>query len=346
MTIGSEPTADPTLAHLRECLERELDAISGGRLGEATTPEPFGEGHSGFTYATTITDGAGTRDLVLRLSPPGARISGPADVGRQGRIMRSLAASGVPVPAVIACSSEPAIDGRSYMLVERVAGVDHAEALAVTSAAAVAEAALGVCRALAAVVPGREAFGDAPTSVPTAELSRWDDLLGRCSPAVEASGRRLGSALLAAAPERREASIFHGDFHYGNLLFGRDSSDVVAVLDWELAGTGAAAWDLGSLIVATLRRRYEPREPNSMGGPDVSPAWLAAAYGVDAEEGAWFAAAACLKYTAIIGFNLELHRGGKREDPEYARLLETLDGLPRDGLALLRDGLPERVERG
>ncbi|TMF48145.1 MAG: hypothetical protein E6I21_14290, partial [Chloroflexi bacterium] len=55
--------------------------------------EPIPEGHSGFTY---FVDG----DYVLRLPPPGARIAGPADVVRQGRIMSALRSVGLPTPAI------------------------------------------------------------------------------------------------------------------------------------------------------------------------------------------------------------------------------------------------------
>src|SRR6266581_9054519 len=72
------------------------------------------EGHSGFTYFVTIDDD-GPRRFVLRLPPPGARIAGPADVVRQGRIMAALHAAGLPVPAIPTLASDPVIDGRPFV---------------------------------------------------------------------------------------------------------------------------------------------------------------------------------------------------------------------------------------
>ena len=77
---------------------------------------PIPEGHSGFTY---FVDG----DYVLRLPPPGARIAGPADVVRQGRIMSALRGAGLPTPAIRMMSSDPSVDGRPFILMERVDGV-------------------------------------------------------------------------------------------------------------------------------------------------------------------------------------------------------------------------------
>jgi hypothetical protein len=93
--------------------------------------------------------------------------------------------------------------------------------------------------------------------------------------------------------------------------------------------------------VASLRRRYRP-EPNPTGDLEIGADELAVLYGAEHDRAAWFCAAACFKYAAIIGYNLELHRRGKREDFVYASLFETMLGLPLDGLALLEGGLDAR----
>src|SRR5205823_14553971 len=82
--------------------------------------EPIAEGHSGFTYWVDLERPSGRRRYVLRLTPPGARPSGPADVARQGRIMAALHGRGLPVPAIPAVSAEPVIDGRPFVLLEAI----------------------------------------------------------------------------------------------------------------------------------------------------------------------------------------------------------------------------------
>src|SRR5205807_1265660 len=73
---------------------------------------------SGFTYFVTADSG----EYVLRLPPPNARIAGTADVMRQGRIMAALHDAGLPAPAVPIISDEPVVDGRPFILMERVSG--------------------------------------------------------------------------------------------------------------------------------------------------------------------------------------------------------------------------------
>src|SRR5260370_35543180 len=83
---------------------------------------PIPEGHSGFTYFVSVEDNEGPTRYVLRLPPPGARIAGPADVVRQGRIMSSLHHAGIPTPAIPLMSSDPAVDGRPFILMEAADG--------------------------------------------------------------------------------------------------------------------------------------------------------------------------------------------------------------------------------
>src|ERR1700687_5960119 len=79
---------------------------------------PIPEGHSGFTYWVEL-DG---RRGVLRLSPPGARIAGAADISRQARIMAARHGQGLPVPVIVATSASPVVDGRPFVLMEAING--------------------------------------------------------------------------------------------------------------------------------------------------------------------------------------------------------------------------------
>jgi aminoglycoside/choline kinase family phosphotransferase len=158
---------------------------------------------------------------------------------------------------------------------------------------------------------------------------------------MRTTGAELAAALAEVVPDVGEPVVVHGDYHYGNMLF--DGLDVVAVLDWEIAAVGHRLADLGDLVVATLRRRYSP-EPNSAGDVAVTPAALVEGYGADPTEFRWHVALGCLKYAAIIGFNYELHRRGRRPDPEYDRLGGTMRGLLDDGMWILAAGLDDVPE--
>jgi aminoglycoside phosphotransferase (APT) family kinase protein len=300
---------------------------------------PFGDGHSGFTYRVGVTRAGGPIEAVLRLSPPRARIAGPADIGRQGRIMAALGAAHLPVPAVFASSSGPVIDGRSFALLELLDGTGWELAAAATSDLAVAEAAVGALRAVAASGRGNSGIADEEPSGPGDEVRRWTALLPRCPDWIAGPGQVLASELLARSPESAAATLVHGDFHFGNLLFRGDR--VIGILDWEIASLGDPRLDVGSLAVALLRNRYGG-EPNPAGALRISPRDLVALWGED-ETMSWFVAANCFKYGAILSYNLMLHRSGRRPDPIYEQLQTTMRSLISDGRSILHDGLPAQA---
>lgn len=354
MPIARDSVRDAP-GHATSRISADLEAALRSRLDDPSVivgvPEPFGSGHSGFTYAVDVERAGERASLVLRLSPPNARIAGPADIGRQARIMKALGDAGLPVPGVVAYDTSPAIDGRSFGLFELVDGVDWKTAVATTSDREVAKAALATMSAMHRLGPLTTGLGGESPFSPREELRRWEPLLDRSPLAVRDRGARLLADLHAAAPAGgtgnpagtadraaavRGPSLTHGDYHFGNLLF-RDGA-VVAILDWEIAALGDPLVDFGCLAVASIRRRYEP-EPNPTGSLDVSVADLVELAGVDDAAARWHIAASCLKYAAILGYNRSLHESGKRRDEVYALLSGTMAGLVADGAAILRDGI-------
>ena len=297
------------------------------------------EGHSGFTYFATIDDGDGPRRFVLRLPPPGARISGPADVVRQGRIMAALHAAAMPVPAIPVVTSDPVVDGRPFVLMEAVDGERIEKAGVEQKPLEIAGSAVHVLKRLHALPLDMTGIGDeAPVGL-NAEMLRWLWLMERAPEELTGHAGELGGLLATHIPDERPPTLVHGDFHYGNMLFR--GPEVVAVLDWEIAQIGQPLLDLGCLCIVSHRRRYEGA-PNPGGSIDVAVEDLYKLYGADANEMRWYLAMSLYKYAAIFGYNLMLHRRGKRPDPMYEGLTDTITGMIDEGIALLEPSALEK----
>src|SRR6202161_401966 len=77
-------------------------------------------GHAGFSYSFILersTDGATfAGKFVVRIAPPGVKISGPADIVRQARVMASFAATPGAVPPIIWYGDEPEFFDRPYFV--------------------------------------------------------------------------------------------------------------------------------------------------------------------------------------------------------------------------------------
>ena len=287
--------------------------------------EPIPEGHSGFTY---FVDG----DFVLRLPPPGARIAGPADVVRQGRIMSALRSVGLPTPAIPLMSSDAAIDGRPFILMERVDGVRIEETARRENPLDIATSAVNVLKRMQALPIEKTGIGDEEPVGLREEMMRWAMLMQRAPEELTTRAGELGGLLAAHIPTERAPTLVHGDYHYGNMLFR--GAEVVAVLDWEIAELGQPLLDLGCLCSMTVRRRFADA-PSPGGAVAIEMEELFDLYGVNADEMGWYVALSLYKYAAILGYNLMLHRKGRRPDPMYEGLTGTIVGMIDEGITLL-----------
>jgi aminoglycoside phosphotransferase (APT) family kinase protein len=323
---------------MSEQIRQDLESQCREKLGHpklrVTAVEPIPEGHSGFTYFVTVEDGGGRNRYVLRLPPPGARIAGPADVVRQGCIMSALHAAGLPTPAIPAMSSDPVVDGRPFILMEAVDGVRIERAAAGQKALDITTSAVGVLKRLHALPLDQTGIGDEESVGLQSEMMRWAMLMQRAPEELTVRAGELGGLLAVRLPVERAPTLVHGDYHYGNMLFR--GSEVVAVLDWEIGQIGQPLLDVGCLFIASIRRQYQ-RAGNPTGAIDISVEDIYRLYGADPEEMRWYAAMSLYKYSSILGYNLMLHRRGKRPDPMYEGevMTTTIVGMIDEGIQLL-----------
>ena len=298
--------------------------------GRILSIEPIPTGHSGFTYWV---DTEGGQRYVLRLPPPGARIAATADVVRQGRIMAALHAAGLPAPAIIAMSDQPLVDGRPFVLMEAVNGIRIEETSEKERPEAIAGSAVSVLKQLHAMPVEQTGIGGEEPMPLVADMMRWAMLMQRAPEELTTRAGELGGMLARDVPTEREPTLVHGDYHYGNMLFR--GPEVVAVLDWEIAEIGQPLLDLGCLAIMSHRNRFveAPSPGGSVALPDEG---LFALYGVGADEMNWYVAMSLYKYAAILGYNLMLHRRGKRPDPMYELLTTTITGMIDEGIEILK----------
>jgi aminoglycoside phosphotransferase (APT) family kinase protein len=291
--------------------------------------QPIPEGHSGFTYWVELNG----RRAVLRLPPPGARIAGSADIPRQGRIMQALHARGLPVPGIIAMSSDAVVDGRPYVLMEALLG-ERIEAAAARGSdpLELAQSAIEVLRALQATPPAQSGIGDEEPVMLRDELRRWSWLMERAPAELTGDAPELARRLASEVPPDRGPVVVHGDYHFGNMLFTGER--VSAVLDWEIAELGHPLLDLCCLCVVF----HGGGEDGSRGwgaSRGLDPEALREIFGADPAEFRWTLGLTYYKYAAILGYNLMLHRRGKRPDPSYEGRTGTIKGFIQAGLRLL-----------
>lgn len=193
----------------------------------------------------------GDKKYVLRKKPPGKLLRGAHQVDREYRVMKALHGSVVPVPQMLHLCEDESIIGTVFFVMEYLHGRVEQEPI------------LGSCdlperqimfdhmaETLAGLhnvdwqAAGLSGFGRAENYIGRQistwtrqyEASKTDDM-----PAMDNLIRWLNER----EPPADEATIAHGDFRVGNLMFAESSPRIIAVLDWELSTIGHPLADLG-----------------------------------------------------------------------------------------------------
>ncbi|OBJ82076.1 aminoglycoside phosphotransferase [Mycobacterium asiaticum] len=212
----------------------------------------IGLGQSNLTYR--VQDAAG-RAWVLRRPPLGHLLASAHDVLREARIISALWETDVPVPQILGTTTDPNFSEVPLVLMQFVDGlvVDTmgvAEALTPQQRRQIAVDLPRTLVRIHAVDLTAVGLADLASHKPYAQrqlkrwAGQWELSKMRELPELEDLTRRL----VAAAPEQREVSLVHGDFHLRNLITSPETGEIVATLDWELSTLGDPLADMGSLL--------------------------------------------------------------------------------------------------
>jgi aminoglycoside phosphotransferase (APT) family kinase protein len=206
----------------------------------------FQGGQSNPTFHIETEGGA----WVLRKQPPGTLLPSAHAVDREFTVLRALAGSDVPVPAVHLLCRDPAVIGQMFYVMDHVEGRVFADRL-VAGCTAPERAAMydDMNRVLAALhridfrEAGLDGFGR-PDGYVGRQIARWSRQYAASKIGDMPAMDRLMEWLQAHSPALDEAAIAHGDYRLGNLVFHPTEPRIVAVLDWELATIGHPLADL------------------------------------------------------------------------------------------------------
>lgn len=285
--------------------------------------------------------------MVVRLAPPGVARRGNIDVLRQVPLLRALASHGIPVATVRWASDDPRWFGTDAFIVDhlrgrtlRMVGIENpvpADEPAGDHAALLDRTVDVLARVHA--LPWRDGeLREWARPMPLDdEFDTWFRALerGGIAEAIRRGGR-LRATLTARGPAAASVGVLHGDFQTNNVLY--DAGEVVGVVDWELAGIGPQLLDLGWLAMMADPRCWDAAYAERMrvtADPEDLRCRYEHAAGGAVEDFAWYRAFACYRFAAIVSYNLMLHRTGRREDPLYEHLAESIPVLLDRGLELL-----------
>ena len=219
--------------------------------------EAIGDGHSNVTFAVT----RGDAEFVLRRPPRGPLPPSAHDVSREARVLTAIEGH-ARVPKVLAACSDESVIGAPFYVMEKVPG--HVVTTEVPAALDTLEDrrrmgeelidALVEVHAVDWQAVGLEGYGK-PTGYTERQVRRftglWEHNKTRDIPQVDMVGGWLASNL----PDSPPATIVHGDFRLGNVMFALDGpARLSAIFDWEMGTIGDPLADLGYLCTLWVSR--------------------------------------------------------------------------------------------
>lgn len=282
-------------------------------------------GHAGFAYGFRVETGGRTDSWFIRLPPPNVNWRGTADVLRQVAVLDALDDTEVPHCRVQWSGDDLKWFDCPYFVVPWLEGdvlrLGDGEWGQSLGDSALYDLGREVMTALAnvhKVDPARASYLGEPLPFEE-DVTRWDRFYERaadpeCLKDVPVVRRKLLDTLPHDAP----VGIFHGDFQTANLFCSHEGR-LKAVIDWELTGIGATLNDVGWIATFSDPEAW----PQTNGArpmfldPETLVALYADAWGSPLPDLNWFRALAAYKFAIITGFNLSLHRRGKRHDPAW-----------------------------
>ncbi|KQZ89674.1 hypothetical protein ASD62_10525 [Phycicoccus sp. Root563] len=263
------------------------------QLGPDWTPAVISGGLSNITYRVT----SPTASVIVRRPPLGKLLPSAHDMGREARVLSALWRTGVPVPEVLAATSDAEVVGAPFYVMALVEGTVYREPaqtaeLTVTQRDQLSDSLVDVLAAIHAVdldETGLRDFGK-PDGYLERQVRRWsgqwDASRTRDLPAMDELVRQLDTR----RPEGGEVTLVHGDYRLDNTLVTQQDGrpTVAAVVDWELSTLGDPLADL-----ATWLTYYS--------GPGEDGSAVPVAAGLTAHEGFPTTDDIAQRYAAVTG---------------------------------------------
>lgn len=346
MTGTQTPGAQAPVA---DVIEGQLQSWATAHVPGAVSVTGVGPmpGNAGLSFGFEVQDATGAvlTSLVIRLSPPGVRHQGNTDVLRQVPLLEALTEAGLPIARLVWWTSDPQWFATDVIIQERLSA-KHLPMHDPDSGLSAINGDTGPYLQQAAA-----ALADLHRVDPK-PLQDWDEvqdieqmvafwrrlLAKQPEPEWTELGEQLAERLLETDPGGHRIGIFHGDYQTHNILYGESDGRLEAIIDWEISGLGPVGLDVGWLAMMADPTGWHD-ERNALALVTADPAqvhaWYEEASGEPLEHFDFYQALACYRYGTIAGFNLRLHRTGRRVDAVNELTGPAAPALFRTGLRLL-----------
>ena len=213
-----------------------------------------------------------SRSYVLRRQPFGKLLPSAHAVDREYTAMSALGPTGFPVPKTYGLCENPDVIGSKFFVMGladgrnlwngALPGIEPEERRAIYNSM------IDTMADLHLKDPEAIGLGEYGRSMDycARQIARWSKQYKLSETEHMPKMERLIEWLPQTIPPQHEASVVHGDYRLDNLIFEKDTPNVLAVLDWELSTLGDPIADFSYLM---LNWQNESDGRAGLGGKDL-----------------------------------------------------------------------------
>jgi aminoglycoside phosphotransferase (APT) family kinase protein len=269
-------------AHRMKTAENAIDLDSLANYLEASVPgfrgpvtlQKFPDGQSNPTFKLQ----AGSGVYVLRRQPPGKLLKSAHAVDREYRVLQALGGTDVPVPDVYHLCENTDVIGTMFYLMEYCDGevfwnAALPEVTASRTRTAIYEEMNRVLTAIHSVDVKKSGLLDYgyPGNYFQRQTGRWTKQYRASELSSISAMDKLIDWLSHNIPaDDGKVALVHGDYRLDNVMFAKDQTRIIAVLDWELSTLGHPYADLAYQCMALrLPHNDDPATLSGLRGIDA-----------------------------------------------------------------------------
>ena len=239
----------------------EINETSLGKFLQANFPEAKGEisieqfpaGSSNLTYLIKI----GAKEYVLRRPPHGNQVKSAHDMSREFSVLSKLSQIYKPAPEPLIYCNQVNVIGAEFYLMQRREGL-IIRGKAPASLENSDELQRRVCdefianlarlHALDYKKAGLDGFGK-PKGYVKRQVEGWTKRYFNAKTHENTELEKSIEWLNSGIPDSSEAALIHNDYKFDNIMLNPENpTEIVAVLDWEMATVGEPLMDFGTTL--------------------------------------------------------------------------------------------------
>lgn len=236
------------LERLNPWLKEQLGDVS----GEPSVTQYSG-GASNWTYCLTYPE----KEVILRRAPKGTKAKGAHDMGREYRLQKALKPVYSYVPDMLAHSDDEQLIGSEFYVMQKFTGLIPRKNLPRGVDLTSSQTRELCTKALDSLIELHQVDYKAANldhlgkgaGYTQRQIEGWTGRYSKAKTWNVPKAKYVMDWLRANIPDNEQICITHNDFRFDNLVLdANDPTQIIGVLDWELATLGDPLMDLGNSL--------------------------------------------------------------------------------------------------